>query len=180
MGLIYITIRRVHIGVHTLPFCHLRLKARKSSKYPVELKTLGDHLRKKRLDEGLLIKDLAEILGVQVESVSHWENNRLSPQLRFIPRIIHFLGYIPYDMKDKTVGEQMLICQSILGETHEDLAKRLGVCPGTVLRWINNQSTPTPKCLHALELLLDYITNEKGLAMSSNTNLPAPIQHRTS
>ena len=32
--------------------------------YPRELKTLGDHLRKKRLDLGLLQKDVSQSLGV--------------------------------------------------------------------------------------------------------------------
>jgi hypothetical protein len=43
-----------------LPFCQITLKALKpkGSEYPKELKTFGDHLRKKRLDLRLLRKEV--------------------------------------------------------------------------------------------------------------------------
>lgn len=49
-----------------LPFCNIRLRDQKPlpHAYPAESKTLGDHLRKKRLDLGLFQKDVARILGV--------------------------------------------------------------------------------------------------------------------
>ena len=49
-----------------MPFCHIQLTARKppSPAYPRELKTLGDHLRKRRLDLGLLQPDVALELRV--------------------------------------------------------------------------------------------------------------------
>jgi transcriptional regulator with XRE-family HTH domain len=57
------------------------------------LKTLGDHLRKRRLDLGLLQREVAQKLQVNQMTICNWEINRTSPQLRFIPRIITFLGY---------------------------------------------------------------------------------------
>jgi DNA-binding XRE family transcriptional regulator len=82
-----------------LPFCHIQLAARKPlpPAYPSELRTLGDHLRKRRLDLGLLQCDVAEKLQVNPMTVCNWETNRTSPQLRFMPRIIAFLGYNPHD-----------------------------------------------------------------------------------
>jgi hypothetical protein len=44
-----------------LPFCHVQLTARKQllPAYPHELRTLGDHLRKPRIDLGLLQSNVA-------------------------------------------------------------------------------------------------------------------------
>jgi len=54
-----------------LPFCHLTLKAKKPLPlgYPQILKTLGDHLRKRRLDLNLLQKEVAEIIGVDETTI---------------------------------------------------------------------------------------------------------------
>ena len=48
-----------------LPFCKIELKAPKPLYpigYPQILKTLGDHIRKKRLDLGLLQRDVAKMI----------------------------------------------------------------------------------------------------------------------
>jgi uncharacterized membrane protein len=77
-----------------LPFCHVRLSARKPKPeaYPAALLTYGDHLRAKRLDLGLLQKQAAERIGVDETSVYNWESNRVQPAVRFIAGIIRFLS----------------------------------------------------------------------------------------
>ena len=68
-----------------LPFCHVRLKSPKphpNSRYPKELNTLGDHLRKRRLDLDLVQKDVNRILGVDKTTITNWENNRFSLRVR--------------------------------------------------------------------------------------------------
>ena len=78
-----------------MPFCHLRLRGRKPCPkgYPAQLNTLGDHMRKRRLDLGLLQREVAEKIGVTESTIWNWEANLSTPQQRFIPRIIAFLGY---------------------------------------------------------------------------------------
>jgi transcriptional regulator with XRE-family HTH domain len=127
-----------------LPFCQVSLKAKKPlpRTYPKELKTLGDHLRKKRLDLGLLQKDVAKILGVSQGTIYNWENNRTSPSLRAIPKIIEFLGYIPYDIQEKTPGEELRLLRRTLGLSQEKLATKLGVDPSTLWRWEKGKRTP--------------------------------------
>ena len=81
--------------IPALPFCHVSLKGPKPSPsaYPKILKTLGDHIRKKRLDLGLLQKEVAERIGVGKTTIYNWEKNRTTPASRFRRRIIQFLGY---------------------------------------------------------------------------------------
>lgn len=60
-----------------LPFCKIELKAPKPppAGYPKILKTLGDHIRKKRLDLGLLQKDVAKIIGTTESTIWNREND---------------------------------------------------------------------------------------------------------
>ena len=73
-----------------LPFCHIQPTAGKPlpPAYPRELKALGDHLRKRRLDLGLLQRDVAEQLQVNQMTVCNWETNCTFPQLLMIPPLI--------------------------------------------------------------------------------------------
>ncbi len=57
---------------------------------------MGDHLRKRRLDLGLSQKDVALRLEVDQGKIWRWENNKTSPAMRDLSRIIAFLGYNPY------------------------------------------------------------------------------------
>lgn len=47
--------------------------------YPSEPKTLGDHIRKYRMEQGLLIWEFAEKLGVSEDTVINWEVRGVKP-----------------------------------------------------------------------------------------------------
>jgi transcriptional regulator with XRE-family HTH domain len=59
------------------------------------LVTVGDHIRRRRLDLGLLQREVAERLGADAATITNWELNRTQPALRFLPAIVGFLGYPP-------------------------------------------------------------------------------------
>lgn len=141
-----------HRGIPALPFCKVTLKAQKPvpPNYPKTLKTLGDHLRKKRLDLKLLQEEVAQKLGVDKDSLCNWENNRNSPSLYFIPEIIKFLGYIPDCIKGKTLGEKIVTYRKLLGFTQKKLAHHLGIDPSTLGRWERSKSKPSKKLLEKL------------------------------
>jgi len=108
-----------------LPFCHFTLKGCKPlpEAYPTQLETLGDHLRKRRLDLGLLQRQVAEELGIRKGTVYNWESNHRSPQLRFMPRIIEFLGYLSHHAQARTLGEMGDGKASIVSETSNRLGR---------------------------------------------------------
>jgi len=56
---------------------------------------MGDHLRTRRLDLGLRRRDVAARLGANPTTVNNWELKHTEPEIRFLPGIIHFLGYSP-------------------------------------------------------------------------------------
>lgn len=79
--------------------------------YPKDLKTLGDHLRKKRLDLELSQKEMAAQLRVSVGTLYNWEKPLTSPQQRLIPRIHDFLGYcllLPVEIRPELIQASVL------------------------------------------------------------------------
>ena len=90
--------------------------------YPQELNTIGDHIRKKRLDLGLLQKEVAQHLGVDTNSVTNWEKGHTSPRLHLVPRIIEFLGHVPFSGEGTRLGQHIVEMRRALGVRQEDLA----------------------------------------------------------
>ena len=137
-----------------LPFCHYQLTGRKPSPlpYPAQLNTIGDHLRKRRLDLGMTQCQVAEKLGVTECSIWNWEANYSSPQLRFIPRIIAFLGYDPNDTQTGSFGERLVAYRYKTGLSQKDLARQLGIDPATLGRWERGEGRPSPKLSWTLSI----------------------------
>ncbi len=135
-----------------MPFCHITLKTQKPLPivYPRTLKTLGNHLRKRRLDLNLLQKDVAQKLGVGETSIYSWENNLAKPALRFIPKIIEFLGYVPFDTSTLSVGERIVVYRRLLGLSQKELASRLGIDPCTLSKWERDKRKPSEELLKDL------------------------------
>jgi len=77
------------------PICKTTLKALKPSKLPQNPVSIGEHIKKRRLEQRFSQKGLAQILGVNECTIWHWENNYYQPQTRFLSKIIEFLEYNP-------------------------------------------------------------------------------------
>ena len=142
--------------IPALPFCKTTLKAQKppSPAYPQTLKTLGDHLRKRRLDLKLLQSEVADRIGADETTVLNWEKNRATPSLPFLPRIIQFLGYLLHDPEPKTLGEAIAASRRLLGLRQKDLAAALSIDPSTLARWERGERQPSKQLLDKLTALL--------------------------
>jgi transcriptional regulator with XRE-family HTH domain len=138
-----------------LPFCHVRLKGQKpkSLKYPKELKTVGDHIRKRRLELALLQREVARRISTTTTTISRWETNETSPQVHHLPKIVWFLGYNPLPAS-KALPGRLLMARELLGVTQRVMAKRLGIDPTTLARWENGKSCPSKKLRAVIEHLL--------------------------
>ena len=88
-----------------------------------------------RPDLGLLQSEVADELGVDEISICNWELNRSSPQLRFVPKIIAFLGYVPFDTQCGSVGKCMVTCRPTIGPSQKELAHHLEVDASTLAWW---------------------------------------------
>ena len=113
----------------SLPICNIILKARKPNRkpYPKELKSYGDHIRKRRLDLELSQSQVAKIIKVETDTITNWELNRNAPSIKRIQKIISFLEYTPL-IEDNKIRNYRL--QN--GLTQRKLAKILLIDPTTL------------------------------------------------
>lgn len=129
-----------------LPFCRIRLTAKKplNSLYPEALHTLGDHLRKRRIDLGLTQPLLSIRLRVDKSSILNWEKGNTAPDFRHIPLIHEFLGYCPVQpAKDMTPLSKIIKAwREGLGMSQEELAKAAGVDESSLSDWETGRAKP--------------------------------------
>jgi transcriptional regulator with XRE-family HTH domain len=135
----------------------LRAKRPISPAYPKSLKTLGDHLRKKRLDLGLLQREVALKLGVDEASVHNWERNLTKPSIALIPKILKFLGYVPFEMPTGNLGKKIKTYRRVLGFTQRALAKQLKIDPSTLARWEKGKGRPSKELINSIFSLSESI-----------------------
>ena len=61
------------------------------SRYPKNLRTFGERLRKARMDKGLQIKELAKIIGITPDSVINWEIRGVKPRKKHMAKLMEFI-----------------------------------------------------------------------------------------
>ena len=98
----------------------------------------------------LLQKEVAEKIGVDETSIYYWENNRVKPSLPFIPEIIEFLGYIPFNTTSNSLREQIVTYRRLHGLTQKKLAQLLGVDFTTIGHWERSEHWPQKNLLDKL------------------------------
>lgn len=91
---------------------------------PTELNTVGDHIRKKRLDLKMLQREVGERIGVGETSVFTWEANRSQPDLKYMPAVIRFLGYSPLPAA-KGWGKRLVWQRTALGLSQKEAALKI-------------------------------------------------------
>ncbi len=142
-----------------MPFCYFALSANRPPKaaYPKELVTLGDHIRKRRLDLGLLQKDVAVTIGVDTCTITNWEKGHSQPELWYISRIIEFLGYEPDGLKPVTLGQRIKRYRYLHGISQKELAKQMAIDPGTLSRLERNLG----RCLQSVLSKVGALLNKE-------------------
>jgi transcriptional regulator with XRE-family HTH domain len=120
--------------VALLPYGVKSLKSLKPVLYTREPKTLGQHLKKRRLESSLLQRDLRERFKLENETYANWEKDRCYPAMKHWPGIIEFLGFDP-NPEPSTFGERLIAYRRRKGLSRKILAATLAVDEGTLWRW---------------------------------------------
>jgi transcriptional regulator with XRE-family HTH domain len=116
---------RLQRRVAFLPFVRATLKSLISKNYDFEPKSVGEHIKRRRLLLGLLQKDVAALFNVRTETVHNWEIGYTKPTIQLIPTLVNFLGYDPEPQNPETVGDRLRSKRRQLG--FDFLNKRLEV-----------------------------------------------------
>lgn len=137
------------------------------SKEPV---TLGDHLRRRRLEFGLYQKNVAIQIGVTASTIWNWEHG-WTIDLRYIPRVIEFLGYNPIPCPGDIL-EKLAWFKQVNGLTLEQLGAEMGRDPEQLSDWLNGRHIPCRRNREEVELFLSGHVQGPDAVQRSGAALP--------
>lgn len=115
--------------------------------YPDTPKTLGEHLRKRRLDLHQTQEQAALHFGISVTAYIYWEASRIVPKINKWPAIVRFLGFNP-SPSPTNFGQAVTAHRRSLGLDKLHFARRIGVDAKSVHHWESGRTKPAKK-LHA-------------------------------
>jgi len=117
-----------------LPFSKIVKKPQKQQ-YADNPQTLGEHIRKKRIEAKRTQLEVARIIGVDEETIYGWERGMYVPQVRSYPSIIAFLGYYPFIHETETIAGKLLQVRYCKGISCKEMAVVLGCDIATERRY---------------------------------------------
>jgi transcriptional regulator with XRE-family HTH domain len=121
-----------------------------------------------RLDRGLWQKHVAREIGCSKASLLNWEKGRAEPELRFLPAILRFLGYDPRP-EPASLGGRIRAAREGEGLSEWELARRLGLDPGTLAAWERDEvRRPYPRMRAIFEGWLSSVGLAAGSVAVSN------------
>ena len=115
-------------------------------------RTIGDHIRKRRIDLGLFQRQAAEKIGVSEASVYNWERG-IEPELRHMPKVIRFLGYVPFPCPEDLIG-RLKHFKLVNGLSYERLGAAMGRDPEQLTDWMSGRMRPSRKNLEKIRNFL--------------------------
>jgi DNA-binding XRE family transcriptional regulator len=115
---------------------------------------LGDRIKKRRIELGLLQKEAAAFIGVNEENIYLWENGHCKPLVCFYPKIIDFLGYFPFIIDLSTFGGRIMQYRYMNGITPKAFGKLIGADPSTVRQWEAQRNEPNMRRKIQVESLI--------------------------
>jgi DNA-binding XRE family transcriptional regulator len=120
--------------------------------YPLEPRSLGDHIRKCRLDLGLLQVEVAAQIGVTESTVWNWEHGT-EPELIHVPAVLAFLGYVPWKEPEDPVG-RLAYFKKTNGLSFERLGALMGKDPEQLTGWLTRRKRPCKRNLASISAFL--------------------------
>lgn len=113
---------------------HLKTPKPKHFRYPKEILTVGDELRKERLDRGLTQHEVSKMVGANKNFANDTELGRHQNPILTLHRTYRFLGYIPKTLNvDETTLQGRLYTHRIRnGYTLKVVAQKVGLDRTTI------------------------------------------------
>ena len=108
--------------------------------------SLGEHIKKKRLELGLSQRQVATHLRVNPFTVANWEKGYCKPRIAVLPAVLEFLGYDPEPVtKPQSFPERLSAARRQRGWSKKRAARELGIDEGTLASWERGDTVPWRK-----------------------------------
>lgn len=121
--------------------------------YPENPRTLGEKIRRARMDRGMEIKDLAAELGVSADTVINWELRGMVPRIDRMGAVIEFLGYDPLP-RPLDLIEQMKRFRTLHGWTAARMAEEMGVDSSSISSLERREHKLAKRCAQRIRSIL--------------------------
>lgn len=118
-----------------LPSAAVKLKSLIPQPLASEPRTIGEHIKRRRLQVGLIQNAAGTNFGVSQFTVINWEYGLRKPAVKHWPAIVRFLGYDPSPDAAATLAERLIARRRELGWSQKTAALKLGVDPSTWSSW---------------------------------------------
>lgn len=115
---------------------------------------IGTHILKRRLELGMLQRELAKAIGVCEDTITGWENGRSVPQIRNMPAIATFLGYVPLEASYGSFENRIRRYRLLKGLSCRALGAILGVDGTTVSSWENGEVNSSAEAYENLQAII--------------------------
>jgi len=125
--------------------------------YPEKPQTIGEYIRKVRMDKQLFQEDIALLIGVSTDCITNWENGRANPQIQYMPKILEFLGFMPLEIDEYTLSGMIKSYRVKNGLSHKKMGDVLGVDASTIRAWEKGESISQVKTKKLIEKLIGKI-----------------------
>jgi len=133
-----------------LPFCKVTLRGvrclhgpyfTEKNGYPATPKTIGEAIRKRRLDLGLKQTEAAKLIGCNELTVVNWEKGHTAPRINHLPGVVAFLGYNPLPSGDG-IAARLVAFRKARGVKQNEFAQALEIDPSTLAKWERGEREP--------------------------------------
>lgn len=114
----------------------------------------GELLRDKRIEYRYSQKQLAELAGVKIWSISAYEVGRVSPSIVTAYRLSKVLN-CPELCPNMTTGEKIKVMRSEKGLSQEEFAEAVGVNRIAVSSWERGKNSPPAKTQRKIAEVLE-------------------------
>jgi DNA-binding XRE family transcriptional regulator len=98
------------------------------------VRSAHEHIRKRRLELGLTLKEAGKLLETAEWSVINWEKGRTIPAVYRLPAIIQFLGYNPLP-QPCTISERLIGKRVECGLSRKAASRLWGIDESTLRDW---------------------------------------------
>lgn len=111
------------------------------------------------------------MIGVSTASVNAWETGRDGIQLRYVPAVVKFLGYVPQPSADRPLGERLRALRLARGLRQKALGRMLGIGASVISKLETGGSTADERVLRAVE---GFLRENEVLTRRAPRRDPAP------
>ena len=125
--------------------------------YPRQPTTLGEHIRKARIDKNHYQKQAATAIGVSTDCICFWENGRTAPEIRYYPQIIDYIGFNPFPEPDEPIA-RLEWHKTVNGLSYDGLAQLTKIHPEQLQAWLTGKKTPIARNIERIEKILNQIS----------------------